>query len=209
MATILLRVPVDSEPKTAYEAVATTQGVNGWWSNHTQGPAGVGSTMKVGLPDAPVTFDFEVTDETPESRIRWHCIAGPPEWIGTDISFDVQTDDDGQTSVAVQPRRLADDQGVVPVHRLLVGPDPPAVEEAGREWFAESVLRLLAVARLPYRTTSYMVCAVASPAARNGPAGRSRNSVGRGRMRWIRSMRKVRTSSRSRSHASAYQTGRL
>ena len=99
MATILLRVPVDSEPKTAYEAVATTQGVNGWWSNHTEGPAGVGSTMKVGLPDAPMTFDFEVTDETPETRIRWHCIAGPPEWIGTDISFDVQTDDDGQTSV--------------------------------------------------------------------------------------------------------------
>jgi hypothetical protein len=99
MATILLRVPVDSEPKAAYEAVATSQGVNGWWSNHTQGPDGVGSTMKVGLPDAPTTFDFEVIEDSPESRIRWRCLAGPPEWIDTEIGFEVQTDDDGQTSV--------------------------------------------------------------------------------------------------------------
>ena len=99
MATILLRVPVDSEPKPTYEAVATTQGVNGWWSNHTQGPEGPGSMMKVGLPDAPMTFDFEVTEDSPGSRVQWRCLAGPPEWLGTDISFDVQTDDDGQTSV--------------------------------------------------------------------------------------------------------------
>ena len=99
MATILLRVPVDTEPRAAYEAVATTQGVNGWWSNHTHGPDGVGSTMQVGLPDAPMTFDFEVTEDAPQSRVRWRCLAGPPEWLGTDIGFDVQTDDHGQTSV--------------------------------------------------------------------------------------------------------------
>jgi Activator of Hsp90 ATPase homolog 1-like protein len=99
MATILLRVPVDAEPKALYDAVASTQGVNGWWSNHTHGPDGVGSTMKVAFPDAPMTFDFEVAEDVPDTRIRWHCLAGPPEWVGTDLAFDVQTDDDGQTSV--------------------------------------------------------------------------------------------------------------
>ncbi len=99
MTTILLRVPVDSDPKTVYEAVATTQGVNGWWSNHTQGPEGVGSTIKVGIPDAPMTFDFQVTEDVPQSTVQWRCLAGPPEWIGTDIRFIVQTDDDGHTSV--------------------------------------------------------------------------------------------------------------
>lgn len=99
MATILLRVPVDAEPNVVYDALATSDGVNGWWSNHTAGPDGVGSTMNVGFPDVPMTFDFEVTEETRNERVTWRCLAGPPEWVGTEVRFDVQTDEDGSTSV--------------------------------------------------------------------------------------------------------------
>ena len=99
MASILLRMPVDAEAKEIYERVATSEGVNGWWSNHTDGPDGVGSTMKVAFPDAPITFDFEVTEEVPGERVAWRCLAGPPEWTGTNVSFDVQTDAEGNTSV--------------------------------------------------------------------------------------------------------------
>ena len=55
--------------------------------------------MKVAFPDAPITFDFEVTEETPGERVAWRCLAGPPGWIGTDIRFDLETDDEGNTSV--------------------------------------------------------------------------------------------------------------
>ena len=58
MATILLRVPVEAEPKVVYDALASSEGVNGWWSNHTEGPAGVGSTMKVAFPDAADDIRF-------------------------------------------------------------------------------------------------------------------------------------------------------
>jgi hypothetical protein len=99
MAEILLRVPVDAEAKAAYDTVATSEGISGWWNNHTEGPDGVGSTMKITFPDAPATFDFEVTEEVPGERVAWRCLAGPPEWVGTTLSFDVQTDADGNTSV--------------------------------------------------------------------------------------------------------------
>lgn len=99
MATIMLRMPVDGEPKALYESLATSEGVNGWWSNHTEGPDGVGSTMKVSFPEAPITFDFEVIEESPGDQVVWRCLAGPPEWIGTKLSFDIQTDADGNTSV--------------------------------------------------------------------------------------------------------------
>lgn len=99
MATILLRVPIDAKPKVAFEAIATSEGVNGWWSNHTQGPDGTGSTMKVAFPEAPITFDFEVTEEAPAERVAWRCLAGPPEWVGTDVSFDIEVDGEGNTSV--------------------------------------------------------------------------------------------------------------
>jgi uncharacterized protein YndB with AHSA1/START domain len=99
MATILLRMPVEAEPKAVYDSLATSEGVKGWWSNHTEGPDGVGSTMKVAFPDAPITFDFEITEEAPGERVAWRCLAGPPEWVGTDITFDIQTDADDNTSV--------------------------------------------------------------------------------------------------------------
>ena len=35
----------------------------------------------------------------PASGVAWRCLAGPPEWIGTDLSFDVETDADDNTSV--------------------------------------------------------------------------------------------------------------
>ena len=73
MATILLRVPVDADPVTVYETVSTPEGVNGWWSNHTEGPEGEGSPMKVAFPDAPITFDFTVSAEVPEKRVAWRC----------------------------------------------------------------------------------------------------------------------------------------
>ena len=99
MATILLRMPVEAEPKVVYDALATSDGVNGWWSNHTEGPAGPGSTMKVAFPDAPITFDFEVAREKPGELIEWHCLAGPPEWVGTQVGFEIQADDEGNNSV--------------------------------------------------------------------------------------------------------------
>jgi hypothetical protein len=99
VATILLRVPVRAADKVVHDALATSEGVNGWWSNHTEGPDGVGSTMKVAYPDAPITFDFEVIEERPPQRVAWRCLAGPPEWIGTLLSFDVQKGADEETSV--------------------------------------------------------------------------------------------------------------
>lgn len=99
MATILLRMPVEAEPKEIYEKLATSEGINGWWSNNTEGPDGVGSTMRVSFPEAPITFDFEVTEETAGERVAWRCLAGPPEWIGTHLTFDIQTDAEGSMSV--------------------------------------------------------------------------------------------------------------
>jgi hypothetical protein len=40
-----------------------------------------------------------VTEGSAGERVAWRCLAGPPEWIGTDVTFDIETDADGNTSV--------------------------------------------------------------------------------------------------------------
>lgn len=94
MAKILLQVPIEAKPRDVYRALTKKSGVGAWWSNHTTGPSGEGSVMKVAFPDAPITFDFRVAEAAPDERVEWHCLAGPPEWIGTDVSFDIFTEGD-------------------------------------------------------------------------------------------------------------------
>jgi uncharacterized protein YndB with AHSA1/START domain len=110
MAKILLRFPVEAPPDRVFEAVATHTGVTGWWSERSAGPAGGGSTLSVSFPDAPITFDFDVAEEQPGRRVVWHCVAGPPEWIGTDVSFDVESGDDGVTVLFTHDRWTTTEQ---------------------------------------------------------------------------------------------------
>jgi hypothetical protein len=99
MAKILLRFPVDAPAGRVHETLATNAGVSGWWSARTQGPGGVDSEMKVSFPDAPMSFDFRVAEDLPDKRVAWLCLAGPPEWIGTHISFDIEPQEREATSV--------------------------------------------------------------------------------------------------------------
>ena len=48
-----------------------------------------------GLLGAPswTAIDMSVVDVEEGARITWRCIGGPAEWIGTDITFDLEPDD--------------------------------------------------------------------------------------------------------------------
>jgi hypothetical protein len=54
--------------------------------------------MKVAFPDAPITFDFDVTEGKPDEKVAWR-LAGPPEWAKTDVSFRIETDEEESRSV--------------------------------------------------------------------------------------------------------------
>ncbi len=41
---------------------------------------------------------MKVLESNPEKILRWSCVNGPAEWIGTDISFEL-SEQDGQTII--------------------------------------------------------------------------------------------------------------
>jgi uncharacterized protein YndB with AHSA1/START domain len=99
MATILLSLSIDADENRIYDTLTGPGSVAGWWSNHTEGPSGTGSVMKLAFPEVPMTFDFEVLEEEPCMRVVWKTIAGPPEWSDTTISFDIKSGADGNRSL--------------------------------------------------------------------------------------------------------------
>ena len=106
MVDIIHRIGIKATATQVYTALSTVDGIAGWWTNETTGDAQVGGVITVRFLDhgvdkrGPVTekgrMDLEVKQLDPGHEVQWRVKAGPPEWIGTDVTFSL-SQADGQT----------------------------------------------------------------------------------------------------------------
>jgi uncharacterized protein YndB with AHSA1/START domain len=89
MVDILHRVGVKgSSPAEVYKALTTIDGLAGWWARNTTGNADVGGVIEFRFMVGG--FDMKVVELVPGKRVLWEVVAGPDEWIGTHVSFDLR-----------------------------------------------------------------------------------------------------------------------
>jgi uncharacterized protein YndB with AHSA1/START domain len=97
MVDIVHRVGIKAPLDQVYRALATREGVAGWWTTDTSGDSKVGGMLKtVFTADGKVLggFDLKVLELQPARRVLWEVEDGPAEWIGTKIGFDLKQEDD-------------------------------------------------------------------------------------------------------------------
>jgi uncharacterized protein YndB with AHSA1/START domain len=97
MVDILHRVGIKAPLDQVYRALATREGVAGWWTTDTQGEGKVGGILKtVFTADGKVLggFDLKVLELEPGKRVLWQVVEGPGEWVGTKIVFDLKQEDE-------------------------------------------------------------------------------------------------------------------
>lgn len=98
MVDIVHRVGIKAPIEKVYSAVATTEGVAGWWTRETTGDSTPGGMIDVRFltpaGDEIGEMTMEVTALEPDRRVRWRVVAGPEEWIGTDVTFDLTQEGD-------------------------------------------------------------------------------------------------------------------
>ena len=98
MPDIIHRIGMKAPAAAVYDAVATAQGVAGWWTRETTSTANAGGKVNVrflhedGLEIGQM--DFEMTRLEPHRAVTWRMLAGPPEWLGTEVTFDLAEDGD-------------------------------------------------------------------------------------------------------------------
>jgi uncharacterized protein YndB with AHSA1/START domain len=93
MADILHRVGIKAaSPEDVYAAIATRDGLAAWWTSDTQGESTVGGVLEFRFKAGG--FDMKVVDLEPAKRVLWEVIDGPPEWIGTTVSWELKPEDD-------------------------------------------------------------------------------------------------------------------
>jgi uncharacterized protein YndB with AHSA1/START domain len=93
MADILHRVGVRSSLDDVYKAVTTRDGLAGWWTTNTQGEGNtVGDVVKFRFGAGG--FDMKVLELQPAKAVLWQVVDGPPEWIGTKVSWELRQEGD-------------------------------------------------------------------------------------------------------------------
>ncbi|HEX5788598.1 MAG TPA: SRPBCC domain-containing protein [Woeseiaceae bacterium] len=92
MADILHRVGIKSPVEKTYRALATRDGLAGWWTRNTKGESTVGGVLKFRFGAGG--FDMKVLELEPGKHVLWEVVDGPAEWIGTRVRFDLRQEDD-------------------------------------------------------------------------------------------------------------------
>ena len=93
---ILHRVGIKASSQEVYEALATRDGLAGWWTTSTQGDGKLGGVLKfrfIAEGRDIGGFDMKVIDLRPAERVLWQVVDGPAEWIGTKVSFELKQED--------------------------------------------------------------------------------------------------------------------
>jgi uncharacterized protein YndB with AHSA1/START domain len=96
MPDILHRVGIARPPAEVYRALTTLDGLSHWWIAGTKGSAKVGGVLKFGVEGGG--FHMKVLASRPGKLVQWRCIAGPDEWLGTELTFKL-VGKEGQTFV--------------------------------------------------------------------------------------------------------------
>lgn len=98
MTGIAHRVGIKVPRSAVYPALATLEGIAAWWTANTSGVCAVGGTINlestIVAGERVGAMRMQVMTLDPDTQVRWHCTAGPEEWIDTDVVFDLSCEDD-------------------------------------------------------------------------------------------------------------------
>ncbi len=98
MADIIHKIGIKASLAKVYAAVSTVEGVAGWWTRDATGQSKPGGSIEVrfhspaGVEIGNMAFVLEKLN--PEKETRWRFTAGPEEWIGTGVTFNLSRDGD-------------------------------------------------------------------------------------------------------------------
>jgi uncharacterized protein YndB with AHSA1/START domain len=102
MPDILHRIGIKVSPEKVYAALTEQEGLSGWWTKETKATPMVGAVLKFRFGDHGFN-DMKVLELVPGKRVKWQCVDGAQQWIGTELTFDLKQED-GSTIVLFAQR---------------------------------------------------------------------------------------------------------
>jgi uncharacterized protein YndB with AHSA1/START domain len=100
MADILHEITIAAPSAPVYDAVTSERGLKGWWTDDVRAEAKSGTVAEFGFFGHSTVFRMRIDALAPASEVRWTCVAGPEDWIGTTVGFALSPGDNGGTTLS-------------------------------------------------------------------------------------------------------------
>ena len=92
MPNIHHELVIGASAVSVYSAITTQEGLSAWWTPDTKFKAQLNSIARFGF--GPDYFkEMKIVELVPSKQVKWICRKGAIEWIGTIISFELETGD--------------------------------------------------------------------------------------------------------------------
>jgi len=103
-------VHIHAAPEAVFRALATEEGLSGWWTTRVRAQSAVGGVISFRFT-ADFGPEMEITRLEPNRRVEWKCAAGHPNWRDNTFSFDLdaRNGETGLTFEQVYAQELSDE----------------------------------------------------------------------------------------------------
>jgi len=91
MADIVHKISVNSPAETVYNAIATVDGLKGWWTENVEGESEEGKQLSFNFPETDPVMD--IMELIPHEIIKWKCADSVKEWKDTILTFELEEKD--------------------------------------------------------------------------------------------------------------------
>jgi uncharacterized protein YndB with AHSA1/START domain len=92
MPNIHHEVLIIAAVEKVYQAITDQQGLSAWWTPYTKATSEIGSILRFAFGSGYFK-EMKITELKPLEQVKWVCLTGADEWIGTTVSFQLETGD--------------------------------------------------------------------------------------------------------------------
>ena len=97
------QIPINAPAAKVYRAVATQEGMRGWWTADTQLEEKPGGKAVFGFENRGMVFRMTIDVLDPNTIVRMSCLGDHREWAGTKLEWKV-TEQDGKSNLSFTHR---------------------------------------------------------------------------------------------------------
>jgi uncharacterized protein YndB with AHSA1/START domain len=86
---ITMACNIDADAATVYRAISTSDGVRSWFTSAADIGEGPGAVHRLTFPGIPAPWELRVERAEEASILTLSVVVGPPEWIGTTMTYEI------------------------------------------------------------------------------------------------------------------------
>ncbi len=87
MVAIVKEITIKATTKRIFSALTQQDEIVRWWADEAQVRPEVGSLGNFSFRRAAFALQFEVTELDQDKQVRWISRQGPPQWMGTSVTW--------------------------------------------------------------------------------------------------------------------------